>query len=246
MEKVHSGIAICFILLLVFAGCVTTTVTSTGGPTIEEARAEPYNGPKARIAVLEFKDKTAKKGWMGGWFKMWGVEWSQVGEGMRDMLTTALFNTNRFIVLERELLEEVLKEQDLGASGRVKKGTEAKKGELYGADLLITGAVTEFQATQAGGGLATKIAGIALGGGVKRAHVAIDIRIIDANTGQIVAATSIEGKATDFGGLIAGKIGLPVGLGAFARTPIEKAIRVCIQRAVDFIVTQTPPEYYRY
>ena len=246
MRKIHYGIGILATLMFIFSGCVTTTVTSTGGPTIQEAQAEPYNGPKARIAVLEFKDKTRKAGWVGGWLKMWGVEWSQVGEGMRDMLTTALFNTNRFIVLERELLDEVLKEQDLGASGRVKKGTEAKKGELYGADLLITGAVTEFQATQSGGGLATKIAGIALGGGIKRAHVAIDIRIIDANTGQIVAATSVEGKATDVGGLIAGKIGLPVGLGAFAKTPIEKAIRACIQKAVEFIVSRTPPEYYRY
>ncbi|MCP2521035.1 CsgG/HfaB family protein [Candidatus Aminicenantes bacterium AC-708-M15] len=246
MKKVYFGIGFLIILLLIFSGCVSTTVTSTGGPTIQEAQTEPYNGPKARIAVLDFKDKTRKTGWVGGWMQMWGVEWSQVGEGMRDMLTTALFNTNRFIVLERELLDEVLREQDLGATGRVKKGTEAKKGELYGADLLITGAVTEFQATQSGGGLATRLAGITLGGGIKRAHVAIDIRIIDANTGQIVAATSVEGKATDVGGLILGKIGLPVGLGAFAKTPIEKAIRACIQRAVEFIVNRTPPQYYRY
>ena len=247
MKKYYLSLGIVLALSLLIIGCATTTqVTSYGGPNIQQAQAEPYNGPKARIAVLEFKDKTVKTGWMGGWLRTWGVEWSQVGEGMREMLTTALFNTNRFIVLERELLDEVMKEQDLGASGRIKKGTEAKTGEIYGADLLITGAVTEFQGSQSGAGLGTKIAGAILGGAIKRAHVAIDIRIIDANTSQIVAATSVEGKATDFGGLIGGKIGLPVALGGFSKTPIEKAIRACIQKAVDFIVSQTPPQYYRY
>ncbi|MFQ6083212.1 MAG: CsgG/HfaB family protein [Candidatus Aminicenantia bacterium] len=247
MRKIYFLIGMVSILSWLLVGCATTTtVTSTGGPTIQQAQAQPYNGPKARIAVLEFKDKTAKGGWHGGWLGMWGVSWNQIGEGMREMLTTALFNTNRFIVLERALLDEVLKEQDLGASGRIKEGTEAPIGEIYGADLLITGSVTEFKGTQSGAGAGTKIAGIVLGGGFKKAHVAIDIRIIDAKTAQIVAATSVEGKATDFGGVIGGRIGLPVALGGFSKTPTEKAIRACIQRAVDFIVSQTPVQYYRY
>jgi hypothetical protein len=34
------------------------------------------------------------------------------------------------------------------------------------------------------------------------------------------------------------------GLGAFSNTPMETAIREMIQRAVGFVVAQTPPDYY--
>jgi len=226
----------------------TAAVTSTGGQTIAEAQAEQYDGPKARLAVGEFKDKTAKGGWRGGWFGMYGMHFKQIGDGMRDMLTTALFNSSRYIVLEREQLGAVMKEQDLGASGRIKKGTEAPIGEIYGADLIITAAVTEFEGSAKGIGGATKVLGVVVGGGMKKAHIAIDIRIIDAKTSQIVAATSVEGKASSFALGGATRIGgsLPIAMGGFAKTPTEKAIRVCIQKAVEFIASRTPAQYYRY
>lgn len=238
-----------FALICWFISCgTTTTVTSSGGPSISEAQAQPYDGPKARLAVGPFEDKTAKGSWTGGWYGMWGMEWRRIGDGMRDMLTTALFNTNRYMVLEREQLDEVLAEQDLGATGRVKKGTEAPIGEIYGADLIITAAVTEFEGSQKGVGGGTKVLGVRVGGGMKKSHVAIDIRIIDAKTSQIVAATSVEGKSSSFGlkgsSYVGGK--LPVSLGGFNKTPVEKALRVCIQRAVDYIVSKTPDEYYRH
>lgn len=238
-----------FIALVVWSySCAPTAqVTSTGGPSISEAQAERYDGPKARIAVGEFQDKTAKGGWSGGWMSMFGMGFPQIGDGMRDMLTTALFNTNRYVVLEREQLGEVLKEQDLGDSGRVKKGSEAPIGEIYGAELLITAAVTEFEGSAKGAGGGTRILGVTVGGGVKKAHVAIDLRIIDTKTSQIVFATSVEGDSTSVGLGGATRVGsLPVALGGFAKTPIEKAIRVCIDKAVEYVVSKTPAEYYRH
>jgi curli biogenesis system outer membrane secretion channel CsgG len=226
----------------------TATVTSYGGPSMAEAQAERYDGPKARLAVGEFQDKTAKGGWSGGWLGMYGVSFKQIGDGMRDMLTTALFHSNRYLVLEREQLGAVLEEQDLGASGRVKKGTEAPIGEIYGADLIITASITEFEGSSKGAAGGTKILGVTVGGGFKKAHMAMDIRVIDAKTSQIVAAASVEGEATNFALGGAANIGgvLPVAMGGFSKTPTEKAIRVCIQKAVEFIVSQTPADYYRH
>ena len=43
---------------LTFGGCATTAVTKGGGAGIEEAQAEAYDGPKARIAVGSIVDKT--------------------------------------------------------------------------------------------------------------------------------------------------------------------------------------------
>ncbi len=238
--------------LLYLTGCVApsagtnTTVTSgQGSPSMAEVQAESYNGPKARIAVSQFKDKTG-----GGW-------WSgRIGNGMADQLTTALFNTNRYIVLERQTLGDVLNEQDLGASGRIRQDTAAPIGQIEGAELLIVGAVTEFSGNSSGGG--GGIGGFGRGGllggislGFKKSHMAIDLRVIDTRTSRILAATSVEGEATDvkMGALMGGYGGsgaLVGSLGGWKNTPTEKALRVCIKKAVEFIATKTPQRYYHY
>jgi len=248
MKKYSALFGLVLILVWINSCAPTATVTSYGGPSISQAQAERYDGPKARIAVGEFTDKTAKGGGgSGGWMRMWGYNFKKIGDGMQDMLTTALFNTNRYIVLERAQLGAVLDEQDLGASGRIKKGTEAKIGEVYGAELLITAAVTEFEGTKQAAGGGTRILGVTVAGGAKKGHVAIDIRIIDTKTSQIVAATSVVGDAKSFGLGGATRIGsIPVALGGLSKTPIEQAIRVCIQEAVNYIASQTPAEYYRH
>ena len=223
-------------------------VTSpTDGKSIDEAQGEAYDGPKARVAVSQFKDKTGKGWWTGA-----------IGDGMADMLATALFNSNRYIVLERQQVSDVLREQDLGGAGRIKKGTEAPIGEIEGAELLITGAVTEFEGAASGvgggiggiGGTAGRVLG-GIAGGLKKAHMAIDMRVIDTRTSRIVAATSVEGEATDFalGGALAGAGGggaLGGALGGWSKTPTEKALRLCLQEAVKFIVSKTPQTYYHY
>jgi len=248
MKKASVLCGLSILLVWMIACAPTATVTSTGGPSIAQAQAEKYDGPKARLAVGEFQDKTARGGGNTGWMNMYGVSFKEIGEGMRDMMTTALFNSSRYIVLEREQLGAVLQEQDLGASGRVKKETAPPVGEIYGADLIITAAVTEFEGGSKGVGGETRVLGVSLGGGVSKAHLAIDVRIIDAKTSQIVAATSVQGSATNIAAEGATTIGgvLPIGLGGFSKTPTEKAIRVCIQKAVEYIVSQTPEIYYRY
>lgn len=226
-------------------GTKTTVTSGEDSPDINEVQAEAYNGPKARIAVKRFTDKTGK-GWYTG----------SIGDGMADQLSTALFNSNRFILLERRYLADVLQEQDLGASGRVKSETAASIGEIEGAELLIYGAVTEFDrgtsgtSGSVGGGLLGGILG-AISGGTKSSHMAIDIRVVDAKTSRIVAATSVEGEATDvnLGGALGGYYGggaLGGSLSTWKNEPIEKALRATIQAAVEFIVSKTPPIYYRH
>lgn len=233
----------------IFSSGTKTKVTSgQGSPNINEATMEDYNGPRARIAVARFTDKTYGRWWT-----------NSLGDGMADQLATALFNSNRYIVLERQLLSEVLREQDLGASGRIRADTAAPIGQIEGAELLVTGAVTEFEGNTEGaqGGLGSFIGGSfgrivgAVSGGYRKAHMAIDVRVIDTRTSRIVAAVSVEGEATDvnLGGALGGAISggaLSGSLGGWKNTPIEKALRICIQKAVQFIVSKTPPVYYRH
>jgi curli biogenesis system outer membrane secretion channel CsgG len=217
----------------------TAKSTSSAGPTVEQAQKEDYMGPKARMAVTKFEDKSAK-----------GKATGQIGDGMAEMLSNALFSTNRFIVLERQALGDVLREQDLGASGRVRTETAARIGEIEGADLLIQGTITEFEpgtAGAGGGGVGRKQGGV--GGilaGIRTSHVAMIVKVIDARTGRILASEQVEGKATDIGGIALGGGGGLAGVFAgYSKTPMEKAIRVSIEEAVKIIVAKTPAEYYR-
>ncbi len=213
------------------------------GPSIGQARAEAYNGPKARVAVSEFEDKMSSAGQYR----------AEYGRGMADMLSDSLFHSGRYIVLERQKLQAVMAEQNLGASGRVKKETAAQVGELEGAELLVTAAITGFDPGSSGGNvsgspLSSVLKGSAgnlisqLSGGVNTARIAADIRLIDTNTGRVVASTNVNATATSYTGMIGSSMGS--GLGAYSNTPMETAIREMIQRAVDFVVTQTPANYY--
>ena len=206
-------------LILPLAGCYgasATVVDSGAAPTIQQAQAAPYNGPQKRIAVSNFEYRAGKDS-------------GEIGSGMADMLTNALFNTGRFIVLERERLDEVMDEQDMANSKRFKKETAAPKGELEGAELLIRGSVIQFEPKCRGG------SAILVSGNV--ACMAINLRIIEAKTGRVVNATTVEGTSADnrVGIIWTRGSALPIGLGTYSNTPMEAAIRNCIETAVQHI-----------
>jgi curli biogenesis system outer membrane secretion channel CsgG len=227
-------------------GTETKVTSGQDSPDINEALKEAYNGPRARVAVARFIDKTGTK---GSWYN------ETIGEGIADQMATALFNSNRFIVLERQNLDEVVAEQNLVRQGKVRGDTAVVIDEIEGAELLITGAVTELKGigedSDAGG--STISLGKLFSLVSRKAHIAIDVRVIDVRTSRIVAATSVEGKATSVklrlkqaddddsdGEALNSKLAI------WRNTPIGKAMRICIQRAVDFIASKTPAVYYRH
>jgi len=236
----------CSLLLLGLAGCAsmmqpTASVDNTAGA----APLPPYSGPKARIAVADFDVKAAKAA-------------GEIGSGLREMLVTALINSSRFSVLERQVLSAVMQEQELSASGAAAAGSGPQRGKIKTADLIITAAVTEFEPQASGGsagiggggGVGSGILGGLLGAALNKAHMALDIRIVDASTSEVLAATRVQGQASDVaGGLMMGFMGnwaLGGGLSAYANTPMEKAIRVCIIEAVRYISQSIPANYYKY
>ncbi len=145
-----------------------------------------WAGP--RVAVMDFKNQTQYGGW-------------RLGSGAADILTTELVKTGKFDMFEREKLNTVIKEQNLGASGRVDPSSAARIGKIIGVNFIITGAVTEYGQSRSGGG----------GGGVNVGkvgyHSAVDIRMVNATTGKIVFAdtashskSSVKVKVFGFGG----------------------------------------------
>lgn len=70
-----------------------------------------------------------------------GTIYGKGGEQIRGDLTTALVRTGRFDVLERQKLDAIIEEQDLGASGRFDDESVASIGHLLGTAALVLGRI---------------------------------------------------------------------------------------------------------
>jgi curli biogenesis system outer membrane secretion channel CsgG len=168
MKRV-STLAICAALLLaVFAAPVVTQAASSDKP---------------RIAVLEFKNKANNQWWFNG-----GAEAAQ------DVFVTELVKSGKFRVVEREQLEALMQEKNLTLSGDVDPKSAVKIGKLLGVNYLLTGAVTEYGVTDKGahGSGIGRLPGFNAG---KRNFVAaMNARLIDTSTGEIVWADEASGE----------------------------------------------------
>lgn len=235
-------------------GAVLAAVLAVGAeypaasPVPQKSKDKASGGLRARVSVAEIKDRTAQGGISTHWMELYRVTWREIGEGMREMLVTALFQTRRFVLLERDLLPEILKEQDMAGTGRIQPGTAPATGAIIGTDLIVTGAVTEFIADAYGAKGAAEAWGTQIDASVNKGYVGLDIRIVDAKTSQVVVATYVMGKASNYGfdAQPGPEAKLPVSLSVFARTPAEKAIRSAIKKAASDIVSMVPREYFRY
>lgn len=133
---------------------------------------------KPRIAVLEFENKSDNHRW-----------WNDGAEAMQDVFVTQLFKTEKFRVIDRERLDALQREHGLSLSGEISAATAVQAGNLLGVEYFLVGAVTEYGATEAGGG------GWRARVGKKTFVAAANARIINAETGEIVWAD--EARAED-------------------------------------------------
>jgi curli biogenesis system outer membrane secretion channel CsgG len=206
---------ICFVTII---GCSPkASIVYINGPSISEVRNENPSEKKT-IAVMDFDNSTNY----------------QVSDGMQSMLISALFHTNKFIVVEREHLRDLLLEQKLGKTGVVSKETAVEIGKIEGAEFMVFGTITEFNPRQKG---ISTVAGAA-----QNSLVTIDVRIVDTKTGRIVNSTTVKGEATDIkidtGALQYAGVSQLFSLEVYRNTSMETAIRICIDEAVKYIITK--------
>ena len=58
------------------------------------------------------------------------------------MLTTSLVKSNRFEMVERNKIDKVFKEQNLGMTGMIDESSAAEVGKLLGAEYIVFGSIT--------------------------------------------------------------------------------------------------------
>ena len=232
--KIAQQIGVVLLAGVLVAGCanaqlpkiLTGETRTKDGNAEEEMKAElgEYHGLKHALGVIDFENQA---GYVSEW---------KLGYNLGLMLESALYDSGRFVIVERDKLDAVLAEQDLQASGRMAKaGSVAATGKLRSARYLATGAVTEVDVRQAGGGAGVRIKGFKLGLSGGDAKITAIVKLIDTTTGEIVAKERVTGKA--------GKRGLNVGygeadwgvdLGGFVKTPLGQAAQDVINQAVLF------------
>lgn len=191
----------------------------------------PYQGPRKTIAVTKFDAVGSFVARYGGW---------DIGGGLAAMLTAELARTNRFVVLDRADVDTLLREKQM-ALGGVTQGTTG--APLMGAQTFIRGSVTEFDQEEKGGGLNLGLAVGNLGGGGARrqatGHVAIELRLIDGETGAILATARVEKKVKSSSFALQGLVrNVTFGGDRFRQTSLGRASREAIEEAVAKIVAQ--------
>jgi curli biogenesis system outer membrane secretion channel CsgG len=181
---------------------------------------------KPVLGVAEFTNQTSA-GWWGG-----GVGWE-----LSSMLSNELSNTGDFTVVERAKLEPVLREQDLAASGLLASGTAAQIGNITGAQYLVLGTVSAFESGTSNTGGGISLGGISIGGKKDEAYMAIDLRVVDTSTSEVVHSRTVEGRAGSSGinlGLF--RSGFGGRLKNENKTPTGKAIRAALVESTDYLV----------
>lgn len=176
-----------------------------------------------------------------------GVQEVQVGAAT-DMFTTALIESHQFRVVERNRLAQgVMQEKQLNSAGLTTG--DVAKSQLRGARYIFEGTVSEANAgaEQHQGGI--NIGGLSLGGGKKKDTIAVDVRILDASTGDVLDSVSVSKALTDVGAGIGGTAAFAstvAGMSGHSVSPltpdvnyqtsrresVDRAVRACIEASV--------------
>jgi curli biogenesis system outer membrane secretion channel CsgG len=174
---------------------------------------------KPRVAVLEFKNKADNQWWYHG-----GAEAAQ------DVFVTELFKSGKFRVVEREQLEALMQEKNLTLSGDLDASTAVRVGKILGVNYLLTGSVTEYGVTDTSAHApgVRRLPGFSAG---KRNFVAaMNARLIDTSTGEIVWADEARGEDSSVKVNVGG-----FGGGADDSRMFDKVMKPVIQQLVASI-----------
>ncbi|MBY0490138.1 MAG: CsgG/HfaB family protein [Gemmatimonadaceae bacterium] len=101
------------------------------------------------------------------------AEYAPLSKGLAEMLITELSSNTGIRVVERDRLQALLEEQNLGASNRVEQGTAAKLGKTLGALHMLMGSFVIDP----------------------KGSMRMDVRAINTETSELEYATSVTGKA---------------------------------------------------
>jgi TolB-like protein len=129
----------------------------------KELNKRTKNVNAKRIAVIYFENTSGE------------ATLDKLKKGIADMMITDLSNINMISIVERDRLEEILKEQKLNNSKDFDPNTASKLGKLLGAEIILTGGYFEMMGS-----------------------LRVDARFIDVQTGKILKSDGVDGTTSSF------------------------------------------------
>ncbi|HEX3048702.1 MAG TPA: FlgO family outer membrane protein [Bacillota bacterium] len=148
-----------FLLLILIAMFATPVSASELDKKMDDLTAQIsadiISNGQTTIAVMEFSDIQGCR--------------SALGKFIAEELTTRLFKTRKFVVVERELLNKVLQEHQLNLAGFIEPNSAQELGRLLGATAIVTGTITDLGKT-----------------------IKINARLIATETGAIFSVAAVE------------------------------------------------------
>jgi curli biogenesis system outer membrane secretion channel CsgG len=207
-------------------------------------------GRKRRVAVFDFDFSTVSS--QANQAIGANVD---VGKGICDLLVKYLVQDGTYSVIERKAMDKIMAEQNFSNSDRANPNSAAKIGKLLGVDAIIVGSVTQFgnenKNTNVGGG-GGGFGGFGIGGfshKKSKAIVAVDARIVDIDTAEILAvadgkgesareSTSLTGGGGNWHGFGAGNVDF--GSSDFQETILGEAVKNAVSQLSTGIIADNP------
>ena len=125
----------------------------------------------------------------------------KVAEDLRQQILTALTNTGRFTVLDRDMGGEVAQELDMISSGQAPRAEFGKLGQAMSADVIWVGKITSFAYNRHARQLQTsdrELVSYSGGWGVSQ-------KLVNVGTRQIMLSESLRGEAPKVGATTLGR-----------------------------------------
>ncbi len=198
---------------LFFTGCATETNRAIETPQVQAASL-PYAGPKVLVAVGKFDNRS---NFMRGIFSD-GVD--RLGGQAKTILITHLQQTGRFSILDRENMDEIKREAAFAN----------QEQKIKGAELTITGDVTEFGRKEVGD---EQLFGIVGSGKAQIAYAKVSLYVVEVKTSEVVASVQGAGEYALNSREVLG-FG---GTSSYDSTLNGKVLDLAIRQAVDKLST---------
>ena len=152
-----------------------------------------------------------------------------------DMFTNALMESGAFLVAEREMMADLAAEKGLNATGR--STGDSAQHPVAAAQYIFEGTISEDNETQDQTQNQFSLGGMTVGGQSQKGKIAIDVRVVDANTGLVMDSIAITKVIRSSGGGISGSVSsLALAPGITSQSNhtdgIDAAVRACIEAAV--------------
>jgi len=227
-----------------------------GTTTKERLNALPKldGQPQITVAVYRFTDKTGQRK-PSTKFSQLSTAVTQGGSSFVIDALKEVSNGDWFIVLEREGLDNLIKERQLIRSTRTEYDGEANVGNILKpltfAGLIVEGSIVGYDSNIQSGGNGARYLGIGVSEQYRVDQVTVSMRVVAVQTGEILLTTNVtktiasHSKGGDvFTFLDMNTKALELETGVAVNEPVTYAIRTAIEYAILELIYSGKDEGY--